>query len=135
MQSIRIVRVLLAASTLTISSLCLAQISNSSSTFASDVPAGGAPVEPKKPLMFDTSAIDKAVDPCTDFYQYSCGNWVKSNPVPADQVRWGRFNELAERNNWLLYQQLVTASKPTAKRSPLEAKYGDFFASCMDTTV
>jgi putative endopeptidase len=135
MQSIRIVRVLLAASTLTISSFCLAQISTSGSAFAADTPAGGAPTEPKKPQMFDTSAIDKSVDPCTDFYQYSCGNWVKSNPVPADQVRWGRFNELAERNNWLLYQQLVTASNTSAKRSPLEAKYGDFFSSCMDTTV
>src|SRR3954452_3251757 len=116
MQSIRIVRVLLNVSNLTMSSFCLAQMSTSSSTFASDVPAGGAPAEPKKPLMFDTSAIDKSVDPCTDFYQYSCGNWIKSNPVPSDQVRWGRFNELAERNNWLLYQQLVAASNPNARR-------------------
>ena len=86
--------------------------------------------EPKKPVIFDLSAIDKTADPCSDFYQYSCGNWNRSNPIPADQVRWGRFNELAERNNYLLYADLKKAAD--APRSPLQRKYGDYFAACMD---
>ena len=85
---------------------------------------------PKKPLLFDLSAIDKTVDPCTDFYQYACGNWKKNNPIPADQAIWGRFNELADRNNYLLYQELKAAAD--APKTPLQKKYGDYFAACMN---
>ena len=96
---------------------------------------GDAPKEPKAPKSFDLTAIDKTADPCVDFYQYACGNWKKNNPIPSDQVRWGRFNELAERNNYLLYTQLEKASQPSANRTALQAQYGDFFASCMNTDL
>jgi putative endopeptidase len=96
--------------------------------------AADAPKEPKAPQSFDLTAIDKTADPCVDFYQYSCGNWMKNNPIPSDQVRWGRFNELAERNNYLLYTELQKASNPSADRSPLQKQYGDFFAACMNTS-
>jgi putative endopeptidase len=95
--------------------------------------AAGPTSEPKKPIIFDLSAIDKIVDPCTDFYQYACGNWLKQNPVPADQVRWGRFNELAERNNYLLYTELKAAAD--GPKTPLEKKYGDYFAACMNVDL
>jgi putative endopeptidase len=101
---------------------------------AADAPAD-VPKEPKAPQSFDLTAIDKSVDPCVDFYQYSCGNWRKNNPIPGDQVRWGRFNELAERNNYLLYTVLEKAAQPSADRSPLQQKYGDFFAACMNTEL
>ena len=92
--------------------------------------ASGPTSAPKRPIMFDVTSIDKTADPCSNFYQYSCGNWIKSNPIPADQARWNRFNELAERNRYLLYTDLKQAA--AAPKSPLERKYGDFFAACMN---
>ncbi|MEG9438039.1 M13 family metallopeptidase [Edaphobacter sp. HDX4] len=88
---------------------------------------------PKKPVIFDLSAIDTSADPCVDFYQYACGNWRKNNPIPADQTRWGRFNELAEYNNYLLYTDLKAAAD--APKTPLQKKYGDFFAACMNSDL
>src|SRR5215471_17635146 len=87
--------------------------------------------EPKQIPSFDASALDRSADPCADFYQFSCGNWLKNNPIPPDQATWGRFNELAERNRAILRDILEEAAKP-GKRTANVQKIGDYYASCMD---
>jgi putative endopeptidase len=92
------------------------------------------PAPPAISKSFDLTAIDKTADPCTDFYQYACGNWVKSNPIPSDQTRWARsFSLLGERNRYLLWQELDAAA--TNPKSALEKQYGDYFAACMNTDL
>jgi putative endopeptidase len=115
--------------------LILAALSFESGSALAQAPAtpeASKPTAPAASKSFDPAAIDKTTDPCTDFYEYSCGNWVKSNPIPADQTRWARsFSVLGERNRYLLWQQLdAAASNP---KSALEKQYGDYFAACMNT--
>ncbi len=85
--------------------------------------------------VFDPSLIDKSIDPCDNFYQYTCGGWFKRNPLPADQASYGRFTELAELNRLHLRQILEAAAVPSPTRTANEQKIGDEYASCMDTAA
>jgi endothelin-converting enzyme/putative endopeptidase len=77
----------------------------------------------------DLKSINRMVDPCTDFFQFACGGWTANNPIPADQARWGRFDELQERNNEILHKVLETAA---AASDASTRKIGDYYATCMD---
>ncbi len=79
----------------------------------------------------DLKAIDKSVSPCVDFYQYACGTWAKSNPIPPEFSSWGRFQELAERNQAELREVADDAGRNPG-RSPLDQKVGVFYTTCMD---
>jgi endothelin-converting enzyme/putative endopeptidase len=86
--------------------------------------------------VFDPSLIDKAIDPCENFYLYSCNGWFKRNPLPPDQASYGRFTELFELNRLHLKQILEAAAESHPdSRSANEQKIGDEYASCMDTAT
>jgi endothelin-converting enzyme/putative endopeptidase len=82
--------------------------------------------------VLDPSSMDKSVDPCVDFYAYSCGGWMKSNPIPADQAARSVYSKLQEQNRRNVRQILEVAAVPDAKRSVIDQKIGDYYASCMD---
>jgi putative endopeptidase len=89
--------------------------------------AAAAPVPAR--AGFDALALDPAVSPCEDFYHFACGGWMKNNPAPPDQPRYGRFNELALRNRDVLHQLLEDA---VAHPTPDNQKVADFYGACLD---
>ena len=81
---------------------------------------------------FNILTLDRKADPCDDFYQFACGGWLSNNPIPADQSKWGRLQELSERNRNTLKGILEKMTGATNNRSEDERKLGDYYASCMD---
>ncbi len=81
---------------------------------------------------FSLDTIDKTIDPCVDFYQYACGNWIKNSQIPADQAQWGSFVELHERNLDILHGILEKAAAGGASRNGIDQRIGDLYGSCMD---
>ena len=97
--------------------------------------------QPAQPLQampyspsLDPSSLDRSVDPCTDFYKFSCGGWQKNNPIPADQASWSVYAKLTNDNQQFLWGILADDAKAT-NRDPIQQKVGDYFAACMDTAA
>src|SRR4051794_4385336 len=98
---------------------------------AKDTPLAQLPYTPS----LDVPSMDKSVEPCVDFYQYSCGGWMTHNPVPPDQASWSVYGKLADENARYLWGILEEDAKPGGSRNAVQQRIGDYFHACMDTAA
>jgi putative endopeptidase len=102
-----------------------------SSCFAQSTPAQPAPAIPQLD-HFDVTQIDSSLDPCVDFYQYTCKKWVEKNPIPPDQANWWLGAKLMIWNQSVVREILEKDSNNDPSRGPSAQKIGDYYASCLD---
>jgi endothelin-converting enzyme/putative endopeptidase len=101
------------------------------SLHAQQVPPQPLEAMPYSPSL-DVNSLDRSVDPCVDFYKFSCGGWQARNPIPADQASWSVYAKLANDNQQFLWGILVDDAK-AQKRTAVQQKVGDYFQACMNT--
>jgi len=87
---------------------------------------------PKK--LIDPANMDLTVKPGDNFYEYANGIWMKNNPVPAKETRWGSFNELRDFNiNAVKSIVEDAAADKSAPAGSVKKRVGDFYAAAMDS--
>ncbi len=82
---------------------------------------------------FSLSNLDTSVSPCTNFYQYAVGGWLKQNPVPASESKWGSFSILNNENLTKLKLILEETSAKQQKKGSDEQLVGDMYKSAIDS--
>ncbi|HET8549128.1 MAG TPA: M13 family metallopeptidase N-terminal domain-containing protein, partial [Bryobacteraceae bacterium] len=93
--------------------------------------AGGGPAKPNL-NAFDTDAIDRAIKPCDDFYEYAIGTWHNQHPIPSTQVRWGKRWAAAEYNRDNLRDLVETIAAKKTGRNLGEQLIGSMYSACMN---
>jgi len=126
-------RVFILAALLLLGPFVLAQAPAPAKPAGNDKPVTELPYSPS----LDLTSMDKSVDPCADFYAYSCGGWQKNNPIPSDQSSWSVYGKLTNDNQRFLWGILDDLSKPKpgATRNVNQQKIGDYFGACMDESA
>jgi putative endopeptidase len=80
----------------------------------------------------DPDALDRTTDPCDDFYQFTCGGWIKQTEIPADKsIAMRSFVDIADRN--LAYEHtMLEQMRGKPGDDPIAQQLGAFYGSCMD---
>ena len=82
---------------------------------------------------FSPALIDRRADACVDFYQFACGGWLERTSLPPDRARYGRMQELADRNEQIIREILEDAARRRPGRTPAEQRIGDADQLACDT--
>ena len=100
--------------------MCLVALAVALLRFLSQRAAAGRRTKHEPAL--DVTSMDRTIDPCVDFFTYSCGGWIKSNPIPPDQSSWDTYSKMQDENLGRLRGILEAASAPDPKRNAVDAE-------------
>jgi putative endopeptidase len=100
--------------------------------FSASVACAQQPLPAKPDAVLDVTSMDRSVNPCVNFYTYSCGGWMKKNPIPPDQPSWAAWDKMQDENTERLREILEEAAAGGAGRNAAMQKIGDYYVSCMD---
>uniref|UniRef100_A0A915IMM6 Peptidase M13 N-terminal domain-containing protein n=1 Tax=Romanomermis culicivorax TaxID=13658 RepID=A0A915IMM6_ROMCU len=78
------------------------------------------------------SSLDESVNPCTDFYQFACGNWIRSHPIPDDRPTVSNFEQPTIDLEYALKQLLDNVSH--TRHSSIDSAR-TFYRSCENETL
>lgn len=86
--------------------------------------------------LLNPANMDTTIKPGDNFFLYANGTWLKNNPIPGSETRWGSFNELQENNYKALHELLeAAAADKGAKQGSASQKVGDLYRTGMDSAA
>ncbi len=95
----------------------------------------GTATETANPVLV-AADFDTTIHPGHDFYKYVNGGWMKNNPIPGDESRWGSFSEVDKLRYEILHKILNEASADAkVEKGTNRQKVGDFYFTGMDSVT
>ncbi|XP_052760153.1 membrane metallo-endopeptidase-like 1 isoform X1 [Mya arenaria] len=76
------------------------------------------------------AAMNPTADPCADFYQFSCGGWLKTNVIPEDKSSFGSFYKIRDDVDIIVKGVLEAENKPEDPQIVRKAR--NYYKICMN---
>jgi predicted metalloendopeptidase len=75
--------------------------------------------------------MDPQMDPCEDFFEYACGNYLKTKNIPDEKSSISQFSDVSD----VLQEKLRTLveSEDSSEDTPSSLMVKQLYKSCMNT--